>query len=83
MGRDADVESAEGPLTSRGSQDVSRAQARRGLKEALHLRLGSALRCGPKSTARAHSTRLARGATQLATRVAARRVARVAMAAST
>ena len=43
-GRDADVESAEGPFTSRGSQDVSRAQARRGLKEALHLRLGSWVR---------------------------------------
>ena len=43
-GRDADVESAEGPLTSRGSQDVSRALARRGLKEAQHFRLGSRVR---------------------------------------
>ena len=40
-GRDADVESAEGPFTSRGRKDVSWAQARRGLKEAQHLRLGS------------------------------------------
>ena len=32
---------AEGPFTSRGSQGVSRAQARRDLKEAQHLRLGS------------------------------------------
>ena len=43
-GRDTDVESAKGPLTSRGSQDVSRAQARRGLKEAQHLNLGSWVR---------------------------------------
>ena len=43
-GRDADDESAEVPLSSRGSQDVSRTQARRGLKEAQHLRLGSWVR---------------------------------------
>ena len=78
-GRDADVESAEGPFTSRGSQDVSRAQARRGLKEAQHFRLGSWVRDhsgGQDDVAHfvvARSRRPGRTAQgQLATRVALR-----------